>query len=242
MNQREGFIRVFFSSDNLSNKTQSKFLEEAGISSHISFEGSTVQQTHNQSVRDSVLKQVGYVKAGEIAMHAEGSDFTAYWEVGSQLFVVVSLGRQGLVHGFIQTELTQMKSVLKIPFHQSPCQSYSIQKQVGTFEMKFHLDFHAWYQYFASVKHFQMRRKYQTLSRSCGIVCGFCYRESQGSFVIDTEIPVVCMRRGPVCVVGSPLGWEIHYIEPALRCQHGLSILSVKIQQVFYVGLVMIRV
>ena len=93
MNQLEGFIRVFFSSDNLSNGTHSKFLEAEGISSHFSIEGSTVQQTHNQTVGDSVLKQVGYLKAGEIALHAEGSDFTAHRGVGSQLFTIVSLGR-----------------------------------------------------------------------------------------------------------------------------------------------------
>ena len=44
VNQLEGFIRVFFSSHNLSNGTQSKFLEAEGISGNISIEGSTVQQ------------------------------------------------------------------------------------------------------------------------------------------------------------------------------------------------------
>ena len=77
VNQLEGFIRVFFSSHNLSNGTQSKFLEAEGISGNISIEGSTVQQGYNQTVWDSVLKQVGNVKAGEVASHAEGSDFTA---------------------------------------------------------------------------------------------------------------------------------------------------------------------
>ena len=43
LNQLEGFLRVFFSSDNLSNGTQSKFLEAEGISGHIPIEGSTVQ-------------------------------------------------------------------------------------------------------------------------------------------------------------------------------------------------------
>ena len=152
VNQLEGFIRVFLCSDNLSNGTQSKFLEAKGISGYISIEGSTVQKGHNQPVGNSVLKQVGNVKAGEVALHAEGPDFTANRRVASQLFTIVSLGRQGLEDGFNQTELTQMKEETDVPFNQSPCQSHSIQKQAGTVEMKFHLDFHAWYQYFARVR------------------------------------------------------------------------------------------
>ena len=54
-----------------------QFLEAEWISGHISIEGSTVHQTHNQSVRHSVLKQVGDVKADQVALHAEGTDFTA---------------------------------------------------------------------------------------------------------------------------------------------------------------------
>ena len=79
------------SSYNLLNGTQSKFLETEGISGHISIEGSTVQQGHKQTVGNSVLKQVGNVKAGEVALHAEGPDFTANRRVRSQLFAIVSL-------------------------------------------------------------------------------------------------------------------------------------------------------
>ena len=90
MNQLEGFIRVFFSSHNLLNGTQSKFLEAEGISGHIPIEGSTVHQTHNQTIGHSVLKQVGNVKAGQVALHAEGEDFTADGGVGSQFFPILS--------------------------------------------------------------------------------------------------------------------------------------------------------
>jgi len=99
------------------------------------------------------LKQVGNVKAGEIVLHAEGADFTANRGVTSPLFAIVSLGRQGLVDGFIESEFTEVKTESDVPFHQSPSQPHSIQKQVGTIEVKFHFDFHAWYQYFAGVKH-----------------------------------------------------------------------------------------
>ena len=76
----------------------------------IPIESSTVQQAHDQTNGNSVLKEVGNVKAGEVALHAEGPDFTANRGVGSQFFVAVSLGRQCLVDGFIQAELTQMKA------------------------------------------------------------------------------------------------------------------------------------
>ena len=56
---------------------------------------------------------------GEVVLHAEGPDFTAHCGVSSQLFVIVSLGRQTPVNGFIQTELTQMKTELDVPFNQS---------------------------------------------------------------------------------------------------------------------------
>ena len=112
------------------------------------------------------MKQVGNDKAGEVALHTECADFTAKRGVGSQLFAIVPLGRQGLVDGFIQMELTQMKMEPDVPFHQSPSQPHSLQKQVGTIEVKFHLDFHAWHQYFAGVKHFQVRSEHQTVTGS----------------------------------------------------------------------------
>ena len=45
-----------------------------------------------------------------------------------------------------------------------------------------------------------------------------------------------------VCIGGSPCGWEIYLIEPALGSQHGLAIFSVIIQQGFQVSFVMIGV
>ena len=166
--------------------------------------------------------------------------------ISSQLFVIVSLGRQTLVNGFIQTELTEMKSESGVPFHQSPCQSHSIQKQVGAVEMKFHLDFHAWYQYFTGVKQFQVRSEHQTVTGSFHIMSGFCYRLSQGSFVIRTKCYLVCMSStsiiSSVGVSDCPFRWEVHRIKPTLRRPYGFSILSIEIQQLFYVSLVMIRV
>ena len=109
MHQVQGFIRVFFSFDNLFDGGQTKFLEAEGISGHISIEGSAVQQPYNQSVRYSVLKKVGDVKTGQVALHAKGPDFTADGRVGSHLSFIVSFGRQTLVDGIIQTQLTEMK-------------------------------------------------------------------------------------------------------------------------------------
>ena len=108
MYQVQGFIRVFFSFDNLFNGTQPKFLEAEGISGYIAIEGSAVDQPHNQTVGYSVLKQVGDVKADQVALHAKGPDFTVDGRVGGNLSFIVSLGRQTAVHGFIQTQLTRM--------------------------------------------------------------------------------------------------------------------------------------
>ena len=105
----QGFRRVFFSFDNLFNGGQTKFLEAEGISGHIPIEGSAVYQPYNQSVGYSVLKQVRDVKAGQVALHAEGADFTADGRVGGDFSFIVSLGRQTPVDGVIQTQLTQMK-------------------------------------------------------------------------------------------------------------------------------------
>ena len=81
--------------------------------------------------------------------------------------------------------------------------------------------------------HIAIEGKYQTVSDSCSILGGFCYGRSQGSFVIGSEITPVLMRCGTVGIVRCPLGWEIHLIVPTLRSQHRLTILMVKIQQVF---------
>ena len=74
-----------------------------------SIEGAAVQQPHNQSVGYSVLKQVGDIKAGQVALHAEGPDFTADGRVSSDFSFIVSFGRHTLVDGVIQTQLTEMK-------------------------------------------------------------------------------------------------------------------------------------
>ena len=198
MCQAQGFIRVFFSSHNLSNGTQSKFQEAEGISGHISIEVAAVHQSDNQTVRHSVLKQV--------ALHAEGTDFTADGQVGSHLFGIVSLGRQIPVHGFIQTKLTQMKTQLHITFHQSASQSHSIEKQVRTVEMKLHLDFYPRHQHFAGVKHFQVRGKHQTVGDASSMLGDFCHGRGQGRFVIGREITPMLMRCSTVGVVGGPLG------------------------------------
>ena len=82
--------------------------------------------------------------------------------------------------------------------------------------MKFHLDFDAWHQQFAGVKHFQVRGKHQTVGDASSILGGFGDHGSQGSFVIGTEIGPVCMRCATVGIVARPLGWGIHLIVPAL--------------------------
>ena len=106
MHQVQGFIRVFFSFDNLFNGDQTKFLEAEGISGHIPIEGSTVQQPHNQSVGYSVLKQVGDVKAGQVALHAKGPDFTADSRVGGDFSFIVSLNDAIYTSLSAQTQLT----------------------------------------------------------------------------------------------------------------------------------------
>ena len=108
--------------------------------------------------------------------------------------------------------------------------------------MKFHLDFYARHQQFAGVKDFQVGGKHQTVGDTSCILGGFGYHGGQGSFVIGGEIPVVIMWCCTVGIVGRPLGWEIHLIEPALGSQHGLAIFSVIIQQGFQVSFVMIGV
>ena len=108
--------------------------------------------------------------------------------------------------------------------------------------MKFHLDFDAWHQQFAGMKDFQVGGKHQTVGDASSILGGFGFHGSQRSFVIGTEIPIVCMRGGSVGIVVGPLGWGIHLIEPALGSQHGLAIFSVIIQQGFQVSFVMISV
>ena len=50
------------------------------------------------------------------------------------------------------------------------------------------------------------------------------------------------MRGGTVSVVGGPFGWEIQGIEPALRSQHGLTLLPNVIHQGLQIGFVMVRV
>ena len=103
--------------------------------------------------------------------------------------------------------------------------------------MKFHLDFYAWHQQFAGVKHFQVRGKHQTVGETSSILGEFGFHAGQSSSVMGAEILVVYMTsiriRLGVGFLGGPLGWEIHLIEPALESQHGVPIFSVIIQQGF---------
>ena len=53
-----------------------------------------------------------------------------------------------------------------------------------------------------------------------------------GAEILVVYMSSIRIRLG-VGIVGGPLGWEIHLIEPALGSQHGLAIFSVLIQQGF---------
>ena len=131
------------------------------------------------------MKQVGNVKAGQGAHHVEGADLASYRGVLGQLSFIVSFDVDALVHTWIQRELTQVKLDLDVCLHQTPCQSHSIQKQVGAVEMKLHLDFHARHQDASGVKGFQVRLKHQTATRSSHIRSCFGFGQSQGGFVVD---------------------------------------------------------
>ena len=121
MIELQGFIRIFFASDHLTDAAQAKLLETEGVSGDISIEGSAVQQTHNHSVWDTVLKQVGNVKAGQGAYHVEGAYLASYRGVLGQLSVPVSFGVNVPEHLFIQTELTQVKLDLDVRLQQTSC-------------------------------------------------------------------------------------------------------------------------
>ena len=142
-----------------------------------------------------------------------------------------------LEHLLIQTELTQMKLHLDVCLQQTACQSHTIQKQVGAVEMKLQLDFHTGHQDASCVKCFQVRLKHQTVTCSTHIVGCFGFGLSQGGFVVGTEgfsVVMSCPTIGSsVCVVGGPFGWEIQGIDPALRSQHGFTLLPVVIHQGF---------
>ena len=176
------------------------------------------------------MKQVGNVKAGQGAHHVEGAHLASHRGVLGQLSLGVSFFTDVLEHLFIQTELTQMKLHLDVPLHQAACQSHTIQKQVGAVEMKLQLDFHAGHEDASCVKCFQVRLKHQTVTRSPHILGCFGLGLSQGGFVVGGQSIVRSMRGGTVSVVGGSFGWEIQGIEPALRSQHGLTILPVVIQ------------
>ena len=180
--QLEGFVGIFFPFHDLFDGRQLKFLKAEGISGDGSVESAAVHQPHDHPVGHSVLEQVGDVEASQVMIHAEGSDFTAHGGVHGHL--IFSLGTQIHEHGFVQSQLTQVKPNFDVGFVQTGCQTHSIHEEVGAVEMKFHLDFHARHQHFARVKDFQMRFEHQRAGPTSGILGRFVHHGVQGVFLI----------------------------------------------------------
>ena len=107
------------------------FWKQNGVSGDISIEGSALQEAHNQSVWDSVLKQVGNVKAGQGAHHVEGAYLASHRGVLGQLWLCVSFFTDVLEHLFIQTELTQMKLQLDVPSSKRPANPTPFKNKLG---------------------------------------------------------------------------------------------------------------
>lgn len=104
--QLQRLIRVLFTSNQLSDASQSKFLETEGISGILSVEGSRIHHAHNNHVGNSVLERVVDLKCGQSICQGEGSYLASHQRACCYFVFISYCSRQTPVNAFVESQLT----------------------------------------------------------------------------------------------------------------------------------------
>ena len=238
--QLQGLVRVFLALHQLLDAGESKRLKGKRILFHVAVERGGFHQSHHDEIGRAVLEQVVDLEESFGGTQVVGPHFASHGGITHD--ALVHGQRQVSVQVVVDFDLTQQQSDL----HVGHVQSHGVRTPVTDgeefwgVEEQLDADLHLGHQQFTQVKHLDHGFESQHV-RLVDVMTVFLSHLLEGEPLRLGQGRVIGVRQ--VQLIGRQLSdGRIEPVDPPLRFQDGLSIVSVKIQCRVYEGLVGVRV
>ena len=238
--QLQGLVRVFLSLHQLFDALETELLKGKRILLHVPVKGCGFHQSHDDEIRRAVLKRIVDLEEAFGGGQVVGPHFASHGGITHD--ALVHGDRQLSVEVLVHFDLTQQQSDLDVRHVQSHRVRASVTdgEELGRIEEHLNADLHLGHQQFTQVKHFDHGLEAQHV-RLVHVLTVFLSHLLEGKPFRLGEGRVVDVRH--VQLVGGELtDGRIEPVDPSLRFQDGLSVVSVEIQRGVYQGLVGVRV
>ena len=234
--QLHGLVGIFLPLHQLFDAGESKLLKGKRVLFHVSVKRSRLHQSHHDEIGCAVLKRIVDLEETFGGTQIVGPHFASHRGVTHD--ALVHGQRQLSVEVSVHLDLTQQQ----LDLHVRHVQSHGIRpsvtdgEEVWGVEEQLDTDLHLGYQQFTQVKHFDHGFETQHV-RLVHVIPIFFSHLFEGKSLRLGQGQMVCVSH--VQLIGGKLsdGW-VQSVDPSLRFQDGLSIVSVKIQGRVQQGLV----
>ena len=234
--QFQGLVRVFLSLDQLFDAGESELLKGKRILCHVSVESRSLHQTHHQEIGRSILKRVVDLEQPFGGAQIVGPHFASHGGIthhapvhgDGQIFVEVS----------VDLDLTQQQPYL----HVGHVEAHGVRAPVPDgeefrgVEEQLDADLHLGHQQFTQVKHLDHGFESQHVGL-VHVIPIFLSHLLEGELLRLGQGQMIGVGCGQL-IGGELSNGRIQSVDPSLRFQDGLSVVSVKIQCRVYQGLV----
>ena len=234
--QLHGLVRVFLALHQLLDAGESVLLKSKRVLFHVPVKRGGFHQSHHDEIGRAVLKRVVDLEEAFGGTQIVGPHFASHGGVTHD--ALVHGQSQVSVEVSVDLDLTQQQLDLHVRHLQSQGVRAPVTdgQEVRGIEEQLDTDLHLGHQQFTQVKHLDHGLESQHV-RLVHVIPIFLSHLFEGELLRLGQGQMVGV--GHVQLVGRQLsdGW-VQSVDPALRFQDGLSIVSVKIQRRVYEGLV----
>ena len=238
--QFQGLVRVLLALHQLLDAGESKLLKGKRILFHVSVKGSGFHQSHHDQIGCPVLKRIVDLEHAFGGTQVVGPHFASHGGITHDALVHVV--RQTQEEIGVEFDLTQQQFDLDVRHVQSHGVRASVTdgEEIRGVEEQLNADLYLGYQQFTQVKHFDHGFETQHV-RLVDVLSVFLSHLFEGKALRLGQSGVIHVRH--VQLIGRQLtDGRVQSVDPSLRCQNGLSVVSVKIQHRVYESLVGVRV
>ena len=238
--QFQGLVRVLLALHQLLDAGESKLLKGKRILFHVSVKGSGFHQSHHDQIGCPVLKRIVDLEEPFGGTQIVGPHFASHGGITHDALVHVV--RQTQEEIGVEFDLAQQQLDLDVRHVQSHGIRASVTdgEEIRGVEEQLDADLHLGYQQFTQVKHFDHGFETQHV-RLVDVLPVFLSHLFEGKSLRFGQSGVIRVRH--VQLIGGQLSdGRVQSVDPSLRFQNGLSVVSVKIQDRVYHRLVSVRV
>ena len=238
--QLQGLVRVLLALHQLLDAGESKLLKGKRILFHVSVKGSGFHQSHHDQIGCPVLKRIVDLEDSFGGTQIVGPHFASHGGITHDALVHVV--RQTQEEIGVEFDLAQQQfdlDVCHVETHRvRPSVSHG--EEIGGVEEQLDANLYLGYQQFTQVKHFDHGFETQHV-RLVHVLSVFLSHLFEGKSLRLGQGQMIRVRH--VQLIGRQLtDGRVQSVDPSLRCQDGLSVVSVKIQYRVYQSLVSVRV